>query len=101
MARLNKEKKAGFHRESLTLSNGAKPFRSVDKDGESEELEDQIQKFLNEGGKIEEVDEGVSGYQPIMNSKQLKKVTARAHFGNAQRNATANSSNTKNKKRWY
>ena len=100
MGRLNKEKKAGFHRESLTLSNGAKPFRSADKQGESEELEDQVQKFLDQGGEIEQVEEGTSKYQPIRNKKQVK-VSARAHFGNAQRNATANSSNTKNKKRWY
>jgi hypothetical protein len=101
MSRLNKEKKEGFHRQSLTLTNGVKPFRSADKDGESKELEDQVQKFLSDGGKIEEVDEGVSGYQPILNSKQLKKVTARAHFGNAQRNATAKTSNTRNRSKWY
>jgi len=97
MARLNKQKRPGFHREFLTLTNGVKPFRSADKADESKELEDQVQKFLDQGGKIEEVGEGVSGYQPILNSKQLKKVTARAHFGNSQRNAK----NTLNRKAWY
>ena len=100
MARLNKQKRPGFHRESLTLTNGVKPFRSADKADESKELEDQVQKFLAEGGKIEQVEEGASKYQPIRNRKQVK-VSARAHFNNAQRNAMANSSNAKGKKQWY
>ena len=100
MARLNKQKKPGFHRESLTLTNGVAPFRSADKADESKELEDQVQKFLAEGGEIEQVEEGVSKYQPIRN-KQQAKVNARAHFNNAQRNAMANSSNARGKKQWY
>tara|TARA_R100000655_G_scaffold35930_1_gene69803 strand:+ start:147 stop:449 length:303 start_codon:yes stop_codon:yes gene_type:complete len=100
MARLNKQKRPGFHRESLTLTNGVKPFRSADKADESKELEDQVQKFLDQGGKIEQVEEGASKYQPIRNRKQVK-VTARAHFNNAQRNATAKVSNTKNRSKWY
>ena len=100
MARLNKQKRPGFHREFLTLTNGVKPFRSADKADESKELEDQVQKFLDQGGKIEQVEEGASKYQPIRNRKQVK-VTARAHFNNAQRNATAKVSNTKNRSKWY
>ncbi len=100
MARLNKQKRPGFHRESLTLTNGVKPFRSADKADESKELEDQVQKFLEQGGEIEQVEEGASKYQPIRNRKQVK-VTARAHFNNAQRNATAKVSNTKNRSKWY
>ena len=100
MERLNKQKRPGFHRESLTLTNGVKPFRSADKADESKELEDQVQKFLDQGGKIEQVEEGASKYQPIRNRKQVK-VTARAHFNNAQRNATAKVSNTKNRSKWY
>jgi len=100
MARLNKQKRPGFHREFLTLTNGVKPFRSADKADESKELEDQVQKFLAEGGEIEQVEEGASKYQPIRNRKQVK-VSARAHFNNAQRNAMANSSNAKGKKQWY
>ena len=96
MARLNKQKKPGFHRESLTLTNGVAPFRSADKADESKELEDQVQKFLAEGGKIEQVEEGASKYQPIRNKKQLK-VSARAHFGNSQRN----SKNTLRRNTWY
>ena len=42
MARLNKQKKPGFHREFLTLTNGVAPFRSADKKEESKELEDQV-----------------------------------------------------------
>ena len=100
MARLNKEKKPGFHRQFLTLTNGVAPFKSADKAGESKELEDQVQKFLDQGGKIEQVEEGASKYQPIRNKKQMK-VSARAHFSNAQRNATAKVSNTKNRSKWY
>ena len=100
MARLNKQKKPGFHREPLTLTNGVAPFRSAEKKEESKELEDQVQKFLAEGGEIEQVEEGASKYQPIRNRKQVK-VSARAHFNNAQRNAMANSSNAKGKKQWY
>jgi len=100
MARLNKQKKPGFHREFLTLTNGVAPFRSAGKKEESKELEDQVQKFLDQGGEIEQVEEGLSKYQPIRNKKQLK-VEARAHFSNSQRNAMANSSNARGKKRWY
>jgi len=100
MARLNKQKKPGFHREFLTLTNGVAPFRSAGKKVESKELEDQVQKFLDQGGEIEQVEEGLSKYQPIRNKKQLK-VEARAHFSNSQRNAMANSSNARGKKRWY
>jgi hypothetical protein len=96
MARLNKQKRPGFHREFLTLTNGVKPFRSADKADESKELEDQVQKFLAEGGKIEQVEEGASKYQPIRNRKQVK-VSARAHFGNSQRN----SKNTLRRNTWY
>ena len=96
MARLNKQKRPGFHRESLTLTNGVKPFRSADKADESKELEDQVQKFLAEGGKIKQVEEGASKYQPIRNRKQVK-VSARAHFGNSQRN----SKNTLRRNTWY
>ena len=96
MARLNKQKRPGFHRESLTLTNGVKPFRSADKADESKELEDQVQKFLDQGGKIEQVEEGASKYQPIRNRKQVK-VSARAHFGNSQRN----SKNTLRRNTWY
>ena len=100
MSRLNKQKKPGFHRESLTLPNGVAPFRAADKADESKELEDQVQKFLAEGGEIEQGEEGVSKYQPIRNKQQVK-VNARAHFNNAQRNAMANSSNARGKKQWY
>ena len=96
MARLNKQKRPGFHRESLTLTNGVKPFRSADKADESKELEDQVQKFLDQGGKIEQVEEGASKYQPIRNRKQVK-VSARAHFGTSQRN----SKNTLRRNTWY
>ena len=96
MARLNKQKRPGFHRESLTLTNGVKPFRSAGKADESKELEDQVQKFLDQGGEIEQVEEGASKYQPIRNKKQLK-VSARAHFGNSQRNST----NTLRRNTWY
>ena len=96
MARLNKQKRPGFHRESLTLTNGVTPFRSADKADESKELEDQVQKFLAEGGEIEQVEEGASKYQPIRNRKQVK-VSARAHFGNSQRN----SKNTLRRNTWY
>ena len=61
MARLNKQKRPGFHRESLTLTNGVKPFRSADKADESKELEDQVQKFLDQGGKIEQEQEASEG----------------------------------------
>ena len=74
--------------------------KTKEKKEESKELEDQVQKFLAEGGEIEQVEEGASKYQPIRNKKQLK-VSARAHFNNAQRNAMANSSNAKGKKQWY
>ena len=96
MARLNKQKRPGFHRESLTLTNGVKPFRSADKADESKELENQVQKFLDQGGEIEQVEEGASKYQPIRNRKQVK-VSARAHFGNSQRN----SKNTLRRNTWY
>ena len=96
MARLNKQKRPGFHREFLTLTNGVKPFRSADKADESKELEDQVQKFWDQGGEIEQVEEGASKYQPIRNKKQLK-VSARAHFGNSQRNST----NTLRRNTWY
>ena len=75
MARLNKQKKPGFHREFLTLTNGVAPFRSADKKEESKELEDQVQKFLAEGGEIEQVEEGVSKYQPIKNKQQVKQTS--------------------------
>ena len=55
---------------------------------------------MAEGGEIEQVEEGVSKYQPIRNKQQVK-VNARAHFNNAQRNAMANSSNARGKKQWY
>jgi hypothetical protein len=96
MASLNKQKKPGFHRQFLTLNNGESPFKSATKKDESRELEDQVQKFLDDGGEIEQIDEGVSSYQPIRNKEQVK-TSARAHFGNSQRNAT----NTLNRKAWY
>ena len=43
---------------------------SSDKKAQSEEIEDQIAKFLREGGEIEKIEEGASSFKPILNSKQ-------------------------------
>lgn len=58
---------------------------SSDKKAQSEEIEDQVAKFLREGGEIEKIEEGASSFKPILNSQQLKHLTARSHFNNRQR----------------
>ena len=87
MEDLNKKPRGGFHREFITLTNRKKEPIPADKQTQSKEIADQVEQFLKKGGKITQIKEGESSFLPIMNSKQLKHLTARSHFNNRQRTA--------------
>ena len=66
---MSKNKRAGFHSQTIQLTNGVKGYMSFEKSEESKKIEDSVQEFLIYGGTIQKIDDGETAFKPISRKK--------------------------------